>query len=203
MNNMATEYAPNRIREWRLKRGMTLEQVAHAVSDDTAISTIAKLEKRAMGFTLDWMNRLATALDVSLFDLIEAGRSVPQIRMVPIRGAIAAGACREAVEDDLGFAPCPVDVGGPDAYALRVEGDSMNRIVRDGGVIVLDPRDRDLIDQKVYAVRNGAGEATFKRFVASPPTLEPVSDNDDHKPIALGREPFTVLARVVYAEYQP
>lgn len=74
----------------------------------------------------------------------------------------------------------------------------MNQVVGADATIIVDPDDFELRDGKFYAVMNGDGETTFKRFRADPPRLEPCSTNPDHKPIILGREPFTVVGRIVW-----
>ena len=58
------------------------------------------------------------------------------------------------------------------------------------------PDDFELRDGKFYAVMKD-GETTFKRFRANPARLEPCSSNPAHGAIAIGREPFTVIGRVV------
>jgi SOS-response transcriptional repressor LexA len=74
----------------------------------------------------------------------------------------------------------------------------MDKLVGEDGLIIVDPDQRDLINGKLYCVRNIAGEATFKRYRADPPQLEPMSSNPYHTAIPLGREPFIVIGRVTY-----
>ena len=116
--------------------------------------------------------------------------------MVPIVGRIAAGNWREAIAEPLGYLPCPV--GGPNAFALKPEGTSMDLVVGDNALIVVDPDELDLLEGKFYSVMNANGETTFKRYRGDPPQLEPVSSDPSHKVIPLGREPFTVIGRVVW-----
>lgn len=51
----------NRIREWRQKRGWSLQQLADAIG--TSKSQVDKLEKGTRRLTVEWMVRLATPLD--------------------------------------------------------------------------------------------------------------------------------------------
>ena len=74
----------------------------------------------------------------------------------------------------------------------------MNLLIEPDGYVVVDPDMRDLIDGKVYAVMNGSAETTVKRYRENPPRLVPCSSNPEHKDIAIGREPFTVIGRVVF-----
>jgi repressor LexA len=190
---------PNRIRQLRKARGLTLEQLAalvpHPVTGAaTDVSTISKLELSKRALTTDWMHRLAGALGVEPAALLASGADFTPVRRVPLIGTIAAGNWREAIEDPLSLVPC--ESGGANTFALVVDGDSMDLIVPPGGRIYIDPDDFQLRDGKYYAVMR-EGETTFKRYRASPARLEPCSTNAAHRPIEIGREPFTVIGRVV------
>lgn len=119
------------------------------------------------------------------------------IRRVPIAGRITAGNWRAAVDDQQGWLWC--ESGGPNTFGLRVEGDSMNLLIGEGGYIAVDPDDRDLIPGRIYVVMNGESETTVKRYMENPARLVPMSDNPVHKEIRLGTEPVTVIGRVVWA----
>ena len=79
--------------------------------------------------------------------------------------------------------------------ALRVQGDSMDRISPPGSVIFVNLRDKRLVTNACYIITNGDGEATYKRFRANPPRFEPVSTNPAHEPIFPDGEP-AVIGRV-------
>ena len=199
-------YAENRIRELRKQREMTMEELGARVGqilrgDDLAISTVRKLETRTMGLTLDYILAISQVLEVEPTELIVGSRG--RGKHVPLVGRIAAGKWKEAVEDFEQLVPIPDGICGPNAFALRPDGDSMDRLVgEDAGedsFIVVDPDERDLLDGKAYAVSNSDGETTFKRFRSTPPRLEPCSRNEEHKPIIIGHEPFTIIGRVVYS----
>lgn len=196
-------YAPNRIRELRTARGMTMEQLGVEVgrvmgrNDEIAVATIAKLETGKMGLTLDYMQAIAQAFNISVFELIPSSGAA--FKTVPLVGKIAAGKWLEALQDVELYIPVPENVGGTRAFALRPVGDSMDKIVTEEGFIVVDPDDLDLVDRKMYAIVNGGGDTTFKQYRANPPRLEPCSSNPEHQPIMLGREPFIVMGRVVFA----
>lgn len=143
----------------------------------------------------DITHRLAEVLQTTPAAIDPKAKPTSPLRMVPLVGRIAAGNWREAIQDPSGWVPALA--GGPNSFALLPDGDSMDLIVAEGTKIVVDPDEFDLLDGKIYAVMNGEGDTTFKRFRADPPRLEPCSRNPEHKPIVLGREPFTVVGRVV------
>lgn len=192
---------PNNIRMLREARGFSQDELAAIVSEqigeDIRGATISRLEKGRMALTLDWMVRLAPALEVTVHDLIVAGGS--PIRWLPVIGQISCGTWEEAVNEPLGHIPVKADATGPKSFALKPLGDSANKIVAEDGYAVIDPDQRELMDGKVYAFRNEHGETTLKRYRESPSRLEPCSTNPEHQPMLLGSEPLVVIGRVVLA----
>lgn len=190
---MSRQYAPNNIRKLRKERSMSMEELALAISPDVGMTTIAKLETGRMALSLDWTLKIAAALGVSKHDIIADDDG---FRMLPLIGKIAAGGWAEALENPLRYMPVPgTDLTGRE-FILQVHGDSMNQLVDDGGFVVVDPDKVELKAGKLYALRNGEGDTTFKRFEDSPPRLVPCSTNPVHQPILVGQEPFTVIGRV-------
>ena len=189
-----------RIRTARKAKGLTLEQLAAKVPGEVHFTTIARMERSTQTISTDWLVRIAHALDTTPSELL--GEPVPvKSRMVPLIGSIAAGNWREAIENPEALLPA-FDVG-PNTFALRPVGDSMDQLAPEGSIAMVDPDDRELRDGKLYAVMNDGGESTFKRFRSEPPRLEPVSSNPEHKAIALGLEPFTVIGKVVQIVIHP
>lgn len=167
------------------------------LGEDTSIATVSRLELGRMTLTLPWMERIATALGVSLHEIIASPGS--GLRMVPLIGEVAAGEWALAVRDPIGWVPVPDRAVGTRCFALRPKGDSMNLIAgEEDSYVVFDPDQNALEEGKIYAVRNTGGEATFKRYRADPPRLEPMSSNPKHQPIMVGVEPFTIIARAIY-----
>lgn len=70
-----------RLRELRIQRGMTLEDVARAADID--ISTLSRLESGKRRFALDHLPRLAAALSISTDELMRA----PETEDPRVRGA--------------------------------------------------------------------------------------------------------------------
>ncbi len=196
-------YAPNRIRELREQRDMSMEMLGVKAAEylgreeEMSFSMVAKLEKSMRALSLDYILAFAKALDVTPTEIFtEPDQSV---RLAPVLGKIAAGNWAEAIQDPRGYVPIPANLAGKNAFALLPDGDSMDLIVGDDGYIIVDPDEIDLTNKKYYAVANAAGETTFKMFSASPPTLVPCSSNAAHQPILIGQEPFTTIGRVTFA----
>ncbi|WP_324807167.1 XRE family transcriptional regulator [Sphingomonas sp. LY29] len=115
--------------------------------------------------------------------------------MLPVVGLVSAGTWREGFENIMGYMPSPDRALSRQAFVVIVEGDSMNLVAKEGEGIVIDPRDRELINGRYYVVRNGDGETTFKQYRENPARLAPCSDNEAHKDIMLGVDEFTVIGR--------
>lgn len=75
----------NRIRELRVKAGLTLEALATAAG--TSNQQISRLESGQRKLTLDWMVRLAPILEVEPKDLIGDTPGPPRPRVKPRTGA--------------------------------------------------------------------------------------------------------------------
>ena len=190
----------NRVRQVRMEKGLTMEDLAQRVGKyldkPTHFTTIAKIERSQRGLSGEMLRAIAEALGVRPDELVDQAPQMIPVRMVPIVGKIAAGNWREAIAEPLGYLPAPI--GGANAFALKPEGTSMNMVVGDEAMIVVDPDELDLLEGKLYAVMNGEGETTFKRYRGDPPRLEPVSSDPSHPIIPLGREPFTVIGRIIW-----
>ena len=74
----------SRIREIRKERGLTLQQVAERA--DTTAQTIGRLETGMRTLSIDWVERIAKALDADSSELL----SLPSEGDLEITGRIAA-----------------------------------------------------------------------------------------------------------------
>jgi transcriptional regulator with XRE-family HTH domain len=66
----ALDNAPNRIREWRLLRNLTLDDLAKRVG--VTIGHMQKWEIADRNISYEWFKRIASALDVNVADLLTA-----------------------------------------------------------------------------------------------------------------------------------
>ncbi|MET0252392.1 MAG: helix-turn-helix transcriptional regulator [Novosphingobium sp.] len=70
----------NRIRDVRKQRRMTLADVAHRCDPPTTPQTIGRLETGMRNLSLDWMNRIAVALEVAPEVLVRSnGEESPKL----------------------------------------------------------------------------------------------------------------------------
>lgn len=120
---------------------------------------------------------------------------------VPLISWVAASSFAEVQSVDVTEADKFIEVSNledGEYIALEVRGDSMNLVAPDGSIIIVNRRDKDLVDKKFYvALTENGGETTFKRYRADTPRrLTPYSTNLDHNSISL-EEPVRIIGRVI------
>jgi SOS-response transcriptional repressor LexA len=109
-----------------------------------------------------------------------------QSRLVTLLSWVGAGrlgpvAPIESVENAGTFT---VERLAPGEYvALSVEGGSMDRIAVEGSTIIVNRRDRRLVNRRFYVFVAADGETTFKRYRSEPDRYAPYSTNPDEEPI--------------------
>jgi SOS-response transcriptional repressor LexA len=88
------------------------------------------------------------------------------------------------------------DLGRGEFFALKVEGDSMDRLSPDGSIIIVNRAERELLPGRYY-VFSLRGETTFKRWQPEPPRLEPYSTNPANQTLFIKRsKDLEVVGRV-------
>jgi transcriptional regulator with XRE-family HTH domain len=112
----------NRIRFWRKRRRMTLEQLASRLG--TSAGHLHKWETGKVSVNLKRMGEIAEILGIGIVDLVE---DLPQ---VPVVGKVGVGAVVESIDDfPLGepqkYARCPTGLDPQYTVAVEVVGDSM------------------------------------------------------------------------------
>lgn len=113
---------PNRIRQWRKLRKLTLEKLADRLG--TSAGHLHKWETGKVAITVDRLQEVANALGCGLLDLIDG------IIKVPVVGKVGAGAVVESIDDyplgqGLRQVRCPTGLDPQQTVAVEVEGDSM------------------------------------------------------------------------------
>jgi phage repressor protein C with HTH and peptisase S24 domain len=122
----------------------------------------------------------------------------PSVQLVPIIGLASAGNWKEAILQSGGVMPVPRDVAGKRAFAIEVKGDSLDKLIPDGGFAIVDPDQTQLYNDKVYLIQNGEHEAQVKLYRSNPARFEPASHNEMHQTFFVGECPMRVIGRVVW-----
>ena len=188
---MATNAPPNQIAAVRKRVGLKIEELAERAGLSTTY--VWRMERGERNVSLKNLQKLADALGVAPSDLIES----KPVTDVPILSWVSAGMmARDDVQQDVvgEIRMSDLDPRG-EWMALRVEGDSMDRISPPGSLILVDLTDKALVPNACYIITDGDSQATYKRFRSNPPRFEPVSTNPSHQPIFPDGEP-AVIGRV-------
>ena len=188
---MANTIPPNQITAVRKRAGLKIDELA----EKTGLSTtyIWRMERGERNVSLKNLQKMAEALGVAPSELIEQ----KPVSDVPILSWVSAGMmARDDVQQDVigEIRMSDLDPRG-EWVALRVEGDSMDRISPPGSLILVDLTDKALVPNACYIITDGDSRATYKRFRSNPPRFEPVSTNPSHEPIFPDGEP-AVIGRV-------
>jgi SOS-response transcriptional repressor LexA len=191
-----------RLIDARKARKLTQEAIAERMG--VSVAQVSRWENGHDGIPSQRLDALVSAYEAPLDALLGGGGAEgdtvtitgSQVRWVPLVGKAPAGNWREAIEVPLGEVAVRADKAGKNAFAVEIDGDSMDLILPEGGWAVVDPDQRHFFDGRVYLVRNG-DDATLKRYRSNPARLEPVSSNDSHEPIYLTGEPIKIIGRVV------
>ncbi len=125
---------------------------------------------------------------------------------VPLYGSIAAGTPIEMMEvEDTFPVPARMHDAHPEAFLLKVEGESMNRILPNGCYALVDPCETVEENGAPYAVCVNGYDATIKRvrklnngFELVPDSTDPTYPVQTYNYNEPGTETITVIGRVVY-----
>lgn len=164
------------IRTIRQDQKKTLDDVAGGVEGFDAAS-LSRFERGQQGIATDKLAAIAAALGVPLSDIYARaeGRSVdnattgPVVHgQVPLLSRVQAGQWGEIMGDmqvnEITDWVSTTAKVSPNAYALRIEGDSMEPTLPDGSIVIVDPA-AAADNGKIVVVRQNGSEATVKKLV--------------------------------------
>jgi SOS-response transcriptional repressor LexA len=113
------------------------------------------------------------------------------IKTVPLLSWVSAGRLADA-QSQIPVEEVPLlafaDLGRGEFFALKVEGDSMDRLSPEGSVIVVNRAEREPITGKPYVFFHRTEGTTYKLWHANPDYLAPHSWNGTHQPIFIQRK---------------
>lgn len=201
-----------RLKDARKKAGMTQAEVSE--SSGIPLGTIRRWEQGVNEPDVESIIQLAKLYGTSTDFLLGSRFSIPPEVVspdaafvdVPLYGSIAAGMPIEMdAADDMHPIPSSVHRMWPDAFLLRVEGRSMDRILPDGCYALVDPRRDVAHDGMPHAVCVNGYDATIKRVrrLANGFELAPDSSDPTYKPKIYdygeeGTEEITIIGEVVW-----
>lgn len=199
---------PYRIAEARVAKGWSQQQLADAIG--ATQQSIQRYESGARDIKTSVILKLSAALGVTVSYLLgmenDKLEDSPSFVSVPLYGSIAAGTPIEMHAVDSSH-PVPTKVREkyPDAFLLKVEGESMNRVLPNGCYALVDPRQTADCNGAPYAVCVNGYDATIKRvsklnngFELVPDSNDPTYEKRTYNFNEPDTETVTVIGRVVY-----
>lgn len=123
-----------RIREIRLKRGMTIAQLADAIDKTPGYISMVERGANRKRPSTELLADIADALDVPSSSLLS------DLRPVPVVGHVGAGAAVELTDayakgDGMYHVACPEDLPARDVVAVEVTGQSMEPMIQPGDIL--------------------------------------------------------------------
>lgn len=183
---------PENLKALRMKAG--LSQQSLAAKSHVSQQLISQLE-RGINVSSKHVPKLARALGVRRKDIDESfDDDETGTTAVPLLAWVSAGAMRrdDVADEALGTIRV-TDLPLGDWIALRVVGDSMDRVSPPDSIIFIDRKDTRLVSNALYVIADEEGNATYKRFRPGPPRrFEPVSVNTAHEPLFPDHDPVIV-----------
>lgn len=161
----------NKIQKFRRLAGLEQDEAAKALG--IAISTYRNYEYGYREPKSEMLISMAQLFDCTVNDLlglserqvsVPTSRIVPMTQKAPLYGTIAAGVPREmwTLESEL---PVPSELISkyPDSFFLRVEGNSMNKLIPDGSYALIVPTE-NVQNGDTVAVNINGYDATLKQW---------------------------------------
>lgn len=199
-----------KIAEARIAKGWSQQKLAEMIG--TTQQQIARYESGNNDVKASVLIKLSGALDVTLSYLLglkdadNEAKAEDQFVDVPLYGSIAAGTPIEMMEvEDTFPVPARMHDAHPEAFLLKVEGESMNRILPNGCYALVDPCETVEENGAPYAVCVNGYDATIKRvrklnngFELVPDSTDPTYPVQTYNYNEPGTETITVIGRVVY-----
>lgn len=203
---MANYFASN-LKYLREKKGLSQNKLAEKVGVNQ--TTIARWETEEIKPSIDNVEQIASALNVSLPDLLITNLKFDNGVLVdidsdtiqiPVLGTIKAGIAIEAQQDILEYIDIPKSwvKGGKSFYGLKISGDSMYPKYNEKDIVIFEhTEDYTIANNKDCAVMVNGFDATFKNVTINENgiTLIPYNPNnsDNYQPTFYNKEQIASL----------
>jgi repressor LexA len=175
-------FMENRLKELRERAGLSQVALAEAIGSTQA--QVYKLETGKNRLSDVWLAKIAPVLGVPQGALLSDGASFDAVRPtvwdVPVIDYVQAGSFIDTANPypkGEGMEAVVFEYKHNKVFGLKVQGDSMDRVFKEGTIVVVDYLKTDLHDRKYYVIANGNG-ASVKQYRANPIRFEPQSFSD-------------------------
>ncbi|MCG6183285.1 transcriptional repressor LexA [Anoxybacillus sp. LAT_38] len=182
-------YVGEKIKEFRLKRGMSQEELADLLG--TTKQTVSRYETGERKANQDILFKLSEIFNVSIDDFFPSKKETVlktvnlTFTKLPIVGTISCGNGVVAYEDIEGYEEVPTSwLNGGEYFFVRAKGDSMiNARIMDGDLLLIR-RQEDVESGEIAAVLID-DEIVLKRVYKTNGTIILQSENPKYQPIVV------------------
>ena len=192
-----------RIKDLRIKAGLTQEQLAIKIGYSTKTS-ISKIENDVLDINQSTIVALARALNTTPSIIMgweekEAIKplditSLEGLRIVPLYESVSAGFGTTAQDYIIDYVPTVIrnDDIAARSIAIKVSGDSMYPKIEDGDIIIVQKQ--DTVDNgQIAVVLIDSEDALVKKIRISKDGVELISINPEYKPRKFEKEEMNRL----------
>jgi transcriptional regulator with XRE-family HTH domain len=177
------------LREWRLAKGLTQPALAQRVG--TVKSEISRLEKGSRRMTLDWMSSIATALGISVDDLM----TVPPMGFGAVSPAPKMPDAAPEGGTRIQLGDVTIGLEGEGHAVTPVTGDDWEGMFGPGDLLVYDTAKKGTAVPGIFAFGVG-GEVIVRRVTPGVDGVTLTCSNPAYPPLPLSPA-YKVLGRVV------
>ncbi|EJN93090.1 LexA family protein [Oenococcus oeni] len=204
-----------KLKELRKQKKITQKDLGDLLGN-TPPTTVSSWERGQSKPRMDVAAKIAKILNTSVSNLMEDelenysnvySKISNSSLSLPIYSHLFAGMPDGAEEDIIGKIEIPSGIakkyGRKNLLAVKVEGDSMNKVILDGMIAVVNTDDTEVQNGNVYAVIINGYANTLKKIFQYPDHIrfEPDSYNPAHKPFIYKDDPdigIKIVGKLVY-----
>lgn len=190
---MLSNWLQNALKDTGIKQAHLARLLTEKLGRSIDRAAVNKMISGARKIAADEMIAISDILNVAMPNSEEVVLGPVE---VPLFGWVSAGQlANEDLRDEVIGQETVAGLPVGDWIALRVEGDSMDRISPPDSIIIVNRNDKRLVANACYVIADPDGNATYKRYRPNPPRFEPVSTNPAHEPIFPENDPL-IIGRV-------
>lgn len=205
---------PNRIKELREDVGLSQQKFATAIGISYASAQRYEYGQRDIpgDVLLKMVSFFGVSSDYILGASDDRGDQAPSDASgrafvpVPLYGCVAAGVPKEMIPIEyMKEAPAKFVDDDPDAYFVRVRGNSMSRRIQDSDFALVSPKYTEPNDHDMFLVTVNGDDATIKKVHVLENGVELIPDSYDptYRPKVFdfgeeGTPPIRILGKIVW-----
>lgn len=201
MSDSPEQNLGGRVRSLRQSRGWTQTQLAEEASYDLGrplhFTTVAKIERGERKPSGEILIALSRALATTPENLSGGQAETINHMNIPVINLGEIAQWKAKIDSPQAFILTPIHSGS--AFAVEVHFSLLSLDERQDTFVVVDGGDTELVDRAIYAIIDREGLPNFKRYLDGPPRFaDPIQTSASDAPVPIGREPFTVIGRLVW-----